>query len=182
MGEGRGKHGPPGHSPPRVRSDGPGIVGPGTTMQAASALWHAALRRYLGVVVLLDLLWEFAHLPLYEIWRTGSWSEVVFAALHCTGGDFLIALAALILALLLAGNSAWPVERFQPVAVVTILLGLTYTAFSEWLNIVIRAAWAYSDLMPVIPLLGFQVGLSPLLQWILVPLAGFWSVRQFARP
>lgn len=125
-GEGRGRHGDPGTARRVSASVRPGSVGSSATTQAAPAIWHAALGRYLGVVGVLDLLWEFVHLPLYEIWRTGSWSEVVFAALHCTGGDFLIALAALILALLLAGSSAWPVERFQPVAVVTILLGLTY--------------------------------------------------------
>ena len=46
------------------------------------------------------------------------------------------------------------------------------TVFSEWLNIEVRQAWAYRDAMPVIPVLG--AGLSPVLQWIIVPLAGFW--------
>jgi hypothetical protein len=138
--------------------------------------WHSALRRYLVAVALGNLAWEFAHIPLYTIWTNSSWGEIVFAAVHCTGGDILIALSSLITALLTVGNSAWPAERFTAVTVLTVALGLAYTAFSEWLNIAVRAAWAYSDLMPVLSLFGFQVGLSPLLQWIIVPIAAFVQV------
>lgn len=140
--------------------------------------WHAALRRYLGVIALGNLAWEFAQMPLYTIWTTGTWGEIVFAAVHCTGGDILIALSSLMIALLAVGNGAWPVERFRAVAVLTVGLGIAYTIFSEWLNIVIRAAWAYSDLMPVLPILEFHVGVSPLVQWIVVPLAAFAWIRR----
>src|SRR3546814_14495134 len=88
------------------------------------------------------------HMPLYTIWREGTWNEIAFAALHCTGGDILIALSSLILALLLAGNCAWPRERFRPVAALALAFGVGYTIFSAWLNIVVQAAWAYSELMP----------------------------------
>jgi hypothetical protein len=54
--------------------------------------------------------------------------------------------------------------------------GLGYTIFSEWLNIVVRKSWAYSDLMPVIPVI--DAGLSPVAQWIVLPLAGFWWARR----
>lgn len=66
-----------------------------------------ALRRYFSVIIPANLIWEFAHMPLYTIWKEGSWSEIVFAALHCTGGDILIAMSALMLALMLAGRG-WP--------------------------------------------------------------------------
>jgi hypothetical protein len=123
-----------------------------------------------------NLVWEFSHVPLYTIWTNGSWGEIVFAAVHCTGGDILIALSSLTIALLTVGNCAWPAERFTAVAVLTVALGLAYTSFSEWLNIVVRAAWAYSELMPVFSVFGFHVGLSPLLQWIVVPIAAFaWA-------
>lgn len=135
--------------------------------------WHPALRRYLGVIALGNLAWEFAQMPLYTLWRRGTWGEIAFAALHCTGGDILIALSTLTLALLAVGSGEWPVRRFGPVAALTVTLGIAYTIFSEYINIVIRAAWAYSDVMPVLSVFGFHVGLSPLLQWLVVPLAGF---------
>ncbi len=143
-----------------------------------SCSWHTALRRYLAVILVGNFVWEFAHMPLYTIGWTGTWGEIVFAAVHCTGGDVLIALTSLTLALLIAGTGVWPLERYRAVAVLTVLFGVAYTTFSEWLNIVIRAAWAYSDLMPVLRLFGFEAGLSPLLQWIVVPLVGFWWARR----
>ncbi len=57
------------------------------------------------------------------------------------------------------------------VAVAAISVGLTYTAFSEWLNVYVRHSWTYAELMPIIP--GTGIGLSPILQWIVVPAAAF---------
>lgn len=133
--------------------------------------WLSALRRYIIFVAAANLVWEFAHMPLYTLWETGSASEIVFAAVHCTGGDILIALSAVMLALFSVGTPAWPTVRTGRVVVLTVALGLGYTVFSEWLNIEVRQAWAYRDLMPVIP--GIDAGLSPMLQWIIIPLAAF---------
>ena len=144
------------------------------SMWAAPDIWLSAIRRYLAVIAVGNLLWEFAHMPLYTLWRTGTVGEIVSAALHCTGGDVLIGMAALVLALVAVGSSVWPRERFLPVAVAAMVLGLGYTVFSEWLNTGVRRTWAYSDLMPVLPWLG--TGLSPLAQWLVVPALAFRSV------
>jgi hypothetical protein len=53
-------------------------------------------------------LWEAAQLPLYPIWWTGTRSEILFAVIHCTGGDLLITAAALALAALVAQMGHWP--------------------------------------------------------------------------
>ena len=140
-------------------------------------VWLLGLRVYLSVVLVGSLVWEVLHLPLYAILRTGTLREQAFAAGHCTLGDLLIAVSALILALLLAGDQRWPRERFCPTAILTIAFGLAYTAFSEWLNVFVRAAWAYSDWMPIVSVAGLKIGLSPLLQWIVVPGAAFATVR-----
>lgn len=138
--------------------------------------WFSAFRRYITVIASGNLLWEFAHLPLYTLWETGSTSEIVFAALHCTGGDILIGLSSVMLALFLVGSAAWPSARSRRVVLFTILIGLFYTLFSEWLNIEVREAWAYRDIMPVVP--GIDAGLSPVMQWIVIPLAAFhWALR-----
>jgi hypothetical protein len=90
---------------------------------------------------------------------------------HSTLGDLVIAACALTLALLLVGAPDWPRDRFWPVAILTVAFGLAYTVFSEWRNVVARASWAW---MPVIPIAGLSIGLSPLLlQWIVVPAAAF---------
>lgn len=139
--------------------------------------WLSGLRLYLIFVALGNLLWETAHLPLYTIWRDGTVRVLAVAVVHCTAGDVLIAIAALVAGLLVAGNG-WPDRRvaYSRVTLAAVAIGLTYTVFSEWLNIVVRRSWAYSELMPVIPLA--NAGLSPVLQWMVVPLAGFWFARR----
>ena len=144
-----------------------------------SAPFLLSLRRYFFVIALLNLVWEFMHLPLYTIWNTGSTQELAFAAVHCTGGDILIAMSTLMFSLLFAGDG-WPQNRstIHRVVVMTVVAGVGYTIFSEWLNMEVRKAWAYSDLMPVVPVI--DAGLSPLLQWIVVPgLAFVWALRPF---
>jgi len=110
-------------------------------------------------------------MPLYTIWDKGTTKEILFAAIHCTGGDALIGLTGIMLAVFLFGGSRWPDERMGAVLLAAVTIGVGYTVFSEWLNIVVREAWAYSDIMPVIPIL--NVGLSPLLQWIVIPVIAY---------
>lgn len=136
-------------------------------------MWLKALRRYLAILVPANLVWEFAQLPLYTIWVQGNAGDIVFATLHCTGGDILIAVSAILAALLLFGRPHWPAEGYGLVAIVTVVLGVAYTVFSEWLNVYVRRSWSYSALMPLVPVFGFDIGLSPLLQWIVLPSAAF---------
>jgi len=144
--------------------------------------WLAALRIYLLTTVGIDLFWEAAHLPLYTLWKTGSASTNIFAVAHCTLGDVLIALASLTIALILAGHRDWPARRFAAVAALTVAFGFGYTVFSEWLNVVVRRSWAYSSWMPVVSLFGVAIGVSPLLQWIIVPVLAFYMARRATIP
>lgn len=138
--------------------------------------WISAIRRYIAFLALASLIWEFAHLPLYTIWLTGTPGQLAFAALHCTGGDVLIGLSTLMGALVLMGPIRWPSEGRIVVLVMIVLFGLGYTVFSEWLNVEVRQAWAYRSQMPVIPF--FNTGLSPMLQWLVIPVAAsFWAWR-----
>lgn len=134
---------------------------------------------YLSMLAAMDLAWEIAQLPLYTIWRTAGAGYLVFAVIHCTTGDVIIAAASLLVALLLAGDRAWPWRGHRRVMTLAIVIGVAYTVFSEWLNVEIWESWAYSAWMPVIPLLG--TGVSPVLQWIFVPLAASQMARRQLR-
>lgn len=136
---------------------------------------QVALRTYLAVSALLHLLWELVQLPLYTIWKSGTAGEIGFAIVHCTAGDLLIAALALVAALVAIGGREWPHQRFVPVVVAAVAIGLGYTVYSEWLNTVVRKSWAYSPLMPTLPWLG--TGLSPFMQWLIVPTMVFVAVR-----
>ena len=135
--------------------------------RGSNLTWHSFLLRYVAAIAALNLFWEFAQLPFYTLWRNGSVNDLVFAPLHCTLGDVFIGSLALLAAVLILGNSQWPLERYRCVAAGAVLIGLIYTCYSEWVNVYIRKSWAYSDLMPLIPTL--KIGLIPFSQWLIIP-------------
>ena len=141
--------------------------------------WLGALRIYLGTTVFAHFIWEILQLPLYTIWNTGTPREIAFAVVHCTAGDLLIAALSLVAALLCFGSPAWPSRQFIPVMAATLVIGTIYTIYSEWTNTVIRKTWAYSELMPLLPIAG--TGLSPLVQWLIVPMIGFAALWRWCK-
>jgi hypothetical protein len=148
-------------------------------VHSSQLVWRRVFVRYLGFIAAANLAWEIVQLPLYRIWQTGSTGEIAFAVAHCTGGDVLIALAAVTLALAGVGRDTWPAETYVRVAAVATVIGLGYTTYSEWLNTEVRQSWAYASSMPTLPLLG--TGLAPLAQWLILPPLGFWLVRRSFR-
>lgn len=143
-------------------------------MSASTVLWFRSpvarrliVLRYIPILAALHLAWETVQLPLYTIWNEGSTAEIAFAVVHCTFGDIVIGTVALALALIATRSGApagWP--RIKIVLIAT-AIALGYTVFSEWINTSVRSSWAYSHLMPVVPMT--QTGLSPLLQWLILP-------------
>jgi hypothetical protein len=125
---------------------------------------------YLVVVAIGHLLWEAAQLPLYTIWWHGTAREITVAVVHCTGGDALISAATLLIAGIMAWLCGWSLFGWR-MAATAIVLGVGYTIMSEWVNVAVWRSWSYSSAMPVLPWLG--TGLSPLLQWFLVPAVAF---------
>lgn len=55
--------------------------------------------------------------------------------------------------------------------------GLGFTVFSEWVNVYRLGAWAYKSAMPLVA----GIGLTPLLQWLIVPVLMILTVRRLAR-
>ena len=142
----------------------------------SAAAWHRDREawRFLALGFLpwfagLNFAWEIAHLPLYTIWTEASAAAIAFAVVHCTLGDALIGCAALLISLIAAGEAGFDQWRWRRIALGTALIGAGYTVFSEWRNLTVLQSWAYSDRMPVLQFAGLRIGLSPLLQWLVVP-------------
>ena len=136
--------------------------------------WLGALRRYLGVSIAAHFVWEILQLPLYTLWTTGTVRQLSFAVLHCTAGDAMIAALSLLVALVAFARPTWPSTDVARVYMTSLSLGMGYTIYCEWLNTCVRGSWAYSDLMPIVPVIG--TGLGPLMQWIVVPTMAMWIV------
>lgn len=123
-----------------------------------SVLWAA-------LSLLPNLLWEVGQLPLYTLINEPNPARLAYAVVHCTLGDVAIAAISYALTSAMLGDTHWPAQHpWRGVAIVT-ALGLAFTVFSEWHNVYQAGAWAYSPSMPLIA----GIGLSPLLQWLLLP-------------
>lgn len=137
-----------------------------------SSVWRergVAFALYVGLSAVGHLAWEVAQLPLYGLWHAASPSEMAFAVLHCTGGDVLIASSTLFASFVVLRAWRWARLNVLRLAVVAGPLGIAYTAFSEWLNVYVRASWSYAPEMPTLSILGHEIGVSPLAQWVVVP-------------
>lgn len=132
-----------------------------------AARWFI-VRGYLPLLALLNLVWETAQLPLYTLWQEASPAYQAFAVIHCTAGDALIGSVLLVLALMLGREGELAQWRWRRIVAVMLLLGPGYTVFSEWLNTSLLQ-WGYSELMPTLEFGGKRIGVSPLLQWLVIP-------------
>jgi hypothetical protein len=137
--------------------------------------WLAAMRAYIIVSLAAHLVWEIGQLPFYTLWTEGTFGEKAFAIAHCLAGDLIIAIVSLVAAMALCADRNWPRQQFWRVGALTLFFGVGYTVFSEWINLVVRKSWAYSELMPTLP--PFGTGLTPLLQWMIVPALALFAAK-----
>lgn len=119
------------------------------------------------VFTALNLVWENVQLPFYTIWTSGYPGQISYAILHCTAGDVMIGVGAAIISRLLVKGLRLHQNIETAFATCFILSAIAYTVFSEWLNVEILKSWAYASDMPRLP--PFGTGLTPVLQWIIVP-------------
>lgn len=118
----------------------------------------------------LNLGWEILHYPLYNISSAHAGGVPFGAILHCTAGDAIISAIIYLITSILLRSLRWPVTSPRRGVVVYVALSLAYTVFSEWKNTAVLGGWSYAPAMPVF----MGVGVSPLLQWIVVPIITVW--------
>jgi hypothetical protein len=133
---------------------------------AGAGLWSA-------IAFVLNLTWETVHVRLYTVWAAADGMSVTWALLHCSLGDVVIALAMFALAGIVLRRADWPASRPWTGGVIVVIGAMAYTAWSEWYNVYRAGNWGYTASMPMI----FGIGLSPLLQWIILPPAMVGAYR-----
>lgn len=99
------------------------------------------------------------------LWDTGTSFDIAYAVVHCTIGDGLIGATGYLLTSLILREPNWPLRSPAAGGVLIVLLGLLYTAASEWYHVHVAASRGYAQSMPTV----FGVGASPLVQWLLLP-------------
>ena len=118
--------------------------------------------------------WEILQAPLFAgMSDARHWTATLFC-LKATVGDVVIAAVSFAVAAWLGNTIAWFVNPSRRATAAYIATGVLITVLFEWYA-VWEGRWGYSDLMPIIPLL--RVGLSPVLQWVLVPFGVIYFLR-----
>ena len=145
--------------------------------------WTATLRRvgpvkphellWLALALVFNLAWELAQLGFYDLSVTHT--SVAYAVIHCTLGDGIITAVAYLIVVGVTHSRTWPYTKPWAGMAVMLISTIGYTAFSEWRNVYLVHSWAYAASMPLIA----GIGASPLLQWIVVPVAILITVRRF---
>ena len=122
------------------------------------ALWSA-------LAFSLHLLWEISHVGLYTIWQEADALNIAWSLFHCTLGDVVIAVAGFWLAAVVLWRANWPLSRPWAGSVIVVISTVAFTTWSEWYNVYRVNAWGYAPSMPLI----FGIGLTPLMQWLILP-------------
>ena len=125
---------------------------------------------------LLHFVWEFWQAPTYSgMAEMNHWDGIKLCT-SATFGDVGFALTAFWITSAAARTRQW---FRRPAAWQTVLflgMGIALTVGFEYYYTGVSLRWTYSELMPLVP--PFQTGLSPLLQWIFIPLAVLWFMRR----
>ena len=152
----------------------------GTAHQDAAPPALSAWQPWAALAVIAFVLnfgWEMLQAPLYESMAGLSWEKATWLCSQASAGDAVITLAAYGSVAVLAGSRAW-IARPRATHVTGYLAGgLVLTVVLELLNVYALGRWAYGSGMPRV----LGVGLAPLTQWLVVPLASLWVTRSYLR-
>ena len=128
---------------------------------------------------LLNYPWELLQAPFFEGMPGATHWEAVKVCTRATFGDAVIMLIAYWSVAVAVSDRWWfrALSRIQMlgfiaagvVITVTIEHFATQSTHPAW-------GWRYAETMPTVPFVG--VGLTPLLQWILLPPLAIWFVRR----
>jgi len=116
--------------------------------------------------VAVNYIWEMLQMPLYEgmpFDTIDSWRMCLKASI----GDGFIILAIWTIGRILFGSCQWFAPLSRGRAAVLFVSGIAIAVIIE-LHALRTGRWAYSSLMPVLPLI--DTGLSPVLQLLILPL------------
>ncbi len=140
-------------------------------------LVHSAPELHVALfALLLNLPWEFLQAPLYVGMPTMPHWQAVQACTQAALGDVLIALTAYWAVAGWRRRRDWLRDYGTKECLGFVLVGVGLTVALEWHATLGSQRWEYVPLMPSLPWLG--TGLSPLLQWLILPPLILWMSRR----
>jgi hypothetical protein len=122
--------------------------------------------------------WEISQMPLYSFTGVSAGDYQAFVKAHwiAAAKDGLITVALYFLVAIFLQNMAWG-RRFSNRRIVFLLsFGFLWAVAMEYHAVFVRHAWSYAKAMPLLP--GIGLGISPILQMMVVPLIAIILVRR----
>lgn len=113
-------------------------------------------------------VWEMLQVPTYEGMSTMEHWAGILVCTQATVGDVGFALTAFWIVAIIRRSRHWIVYPTARDVVVFLAVGIVLTIGFEYYYVEIAHRWAYAPWLPRVP--PFGTGLSPFLQWIIVPL------------
>ena len=124
---------------------------------------------------LLNFVWEFLQVPFFQLMpELGHWQGIKICSTAAVV-DAMIVLFGYWTVSALAHTRRWFFKPSISEMALYIAIGVGTSIAIELLSLA-TSRWAYADAMPIIPLL--DVGLVPVLQWIILPPLVLWFVRR----
>ena len=149
-------------------------------MRRARAIVHLPETNFFVFAVLLNFPWEFLQVPLFEGMAEAKHWEAIRICTRAALGDGVIVLIAY-WSTVAVWRDRWWFKAPNPTQICAfVAVGLAITFVLE--HLATRSdhpawGWRYSELMPV----ALGVGLTPILQWILLPPLILWIARRQLR-
>ena len=120
--------------------------------------------------------WEVLQAPLFANLSETDHFIGIAICLKATFGDLAIALAAFWCAAFIGKSRSWFASSGIGAPSAFFAIGLLATIALEYISTEVTDRWAYDGVMPLLPVLG--TGLSPILQWVFVPMLVLWYMRR----
>lgn len=120
--------------------------------------------------------WEVLQTPFFVRMPTMSHWAATLICFKATIGDVGIALAAFAAGALRDKRPDWIITPSRGAIAIYLAVGVLITIAFEWYAVYLAHRWAYAELMPLVPWL--RVGLTPILQWLLLPPLILYFVRR----
>jgi hypothetical protein len=127
----------------------------------------------------LNFFWEVLQTFFYTM-KDAPFHIMLYGWVHCTLGDVILTIVSFWLVGIISRDRRWLLNLSPLNFIGFIMIGLVATVISERLNVHFLKSWSYNQLMFIIPWL--KVGLTPFLQWLMIPPAIILLVRHHLLP
>lgn len=120
---------------------------------------------FTAAVLILHYLWEMAQGGLFVGMKEQPFAQAAMRCFKAALGDLVITAIAFASTALAVRRTHWPLVKSFVAPAVFILTGLVITIGFERFALA-TARWVYAPEMPTL----FGVGISPIMQWVVIPL------------